>query len=576
MPANRNALIRYKTIDKCLQNRYRTWTLDDLIDACSDALYEYEGIDKGISKRTVQMDIQMMRSEKLGYNAPIIVVDKKFYTYEDSDYSITNIPLTEQDLSKLSETVEILRQFKGFSHFQELDGMVQKLEDHVYSEKTNQKTVIDIEKNENLKGLEFLDVLYQSIIQKKSLKLTYQSFKARQANSFNFHPYYLKEFRNRWFLIGKKDSKKKSPIMNLALDRIVTIEEGEIAFYEDDYFNAETYFKDVIGVSVSPTLEPIEVVLFINNIHAPYVLTKPLHNSQRLISKDYYGVTIALNVQYNFELEKEILSYGDGVKVIAPQNLRRSIYSRLNGAVDGYKTEISESGIKTMQKRLENKGTAILNYVYTQRSVNKMVRIIDKYLKKNTSKTYAKRNLLKEIPELKEILINKNLREIVDAIDPKAFISKAMYFDKPSEANWYVTWHQDTAINVVKKEKVTGYKGWTDKDGVISCLPPEEVSKSSFTIRIHLDDADEKNGALKVIPGSNNKLLDKKSIEIITENSIGLSCNVPAGGVHIMKPLTLHASGKSKSQKRRRVIHLEFTSVTLPGKLKWSEKEEIN
>jgi hypothetical protein len=98
-------------------------------------LYEYEGIDKGISKRTVQMDIQMMRSEKLGYNAPIIVVDKKFYTYEDSDYSITNIPLTEQDLSKLSETVEILRQFKGFSHFQELDGMVQKLEDHVYSEK---------------------------------------------------------------------------------------------------------------------------------------------------------------------------------------------------------------------------------------------------------------------------------------------------------------------------------------------------------------------------------------------------------------------------------------------------------
>ena len=392
MPANRNALIRYKTIDKCLQNRYRTWTLEDLIDACSDALYEYEGIDKGISKRTVQMDIQMMRSEKLGYNAPIIVVDKKFYTYEDSDYSITNIPLTEQDLSKLSETVEILRQFKGFSHFQELDGMVQKLEDHVYSAKTNQKTVIDIEKNENLKGLEFLDVLYQSIIQKKALKLTYQSFKARQANSFSFHPYYLKEFRNRWFLIGKKERKKKAPIMNLALDRIVTIEESEVAFFEDDHFNAETYFKDVIGVSVSPTLEPIEVVLFINNIHAPYVLTKPLHNSQRLISKDYYGVTVALNVQYNFELEKEILSYGDGIKVIAPQNLRRSIYSRLTGAVDGYKTEISDSGIKTMQKRLQNKGTAILNYVYTQRSINKMTRIIDKHFKKDNSKTYAKRN----------------------------------------------------------------------------------------------------------------------------------------------------------------------------------------
>ena len=82
MPANRNALIRYKTIDNCLRNPYRRWTLEDLMDACSDALYEYEGIDKGISKRTVQMDIQMMRSEKLGYNAPIVVYENKYYKYE--------------------------------------------------------------------------------------------------------------------------------------------------------------------------------------------------------------------------------------------------------------------------------------------------------------------------------------------------------------------------------------------------------------------------------------------------------------------------------------------------------------
>ncbi|MEL6843528.1 MAG: phytanoyl-CoA dioxygenase, partial [Bacteroidota bacterium] len=119
MPANRNALIRYKTIDNCLRNRYRQWTLEDLIEACSEALYEYEGIDKGVSRRTVQMDIQMMRSEKLGYNAPIVVVEKKYYTYEDPEYSITNIPLTEQDLNKLGEVVDILRQFKGFAHFQE-------------------------------------------------------------------------------------------------------------------------------------------------------------------------------------------------------------------------------------------------------------------------------------------------------------------------------------------------------------------------------------------------------------------------------------------------------------------------
>ena len=115
MPVSRNALIRYKTIDNCLRNRFRRWTLDDLIEACSEALAEYEGIYKGISRRTIQLDLQVMRSEKLGYNAPIIVVDKKFYTYEDPDYSITNSPLSEADINRVSEAVEVLKQLSGFS-----------------------------------------------------------------------------------------------------------------------------------------------------------------------------------------------------------------------------------------------------------------------------------------------------------------------------------------------------------------------------------------------------------------------------------------------------------------------------
>ncbi len=97
MPANKNALIRYKTIDRCLRNRYRRWTLDDLVDAVSDALYDMEGITKGVSTRTVQSDIQIMRSDKLGYYAPIEVYDNKFYRYSDPHYSISNNPLNEDD-----------------------------------------------------------------------------------------------------------------------------------------------------------------------------------------------------------------------------------------------------------------------------------------------------------------------------------------------------------------------------------------------------------------------------------------------------------------------------------------------
>ena len=105
MPANKNALIRYKTIDRCLRNRYRRWTIEDLVDACSDALYELEGIRKGISLRTVQGDIQMMRSDKLGYNAPIEVYEQRYYRYADPDYSIT---LNEDDCKLIRKAVELL------------------------------------------------------------------------------------------------------------------------------------------------------------------------------------------------------------------------------------------------------------------------------------------------------------------------------------------------------------------------------------------------------------------------------------------------------------------------------------
>ena len=334
MAVNKNALIRYKTIDKCLQNRYREWTLEDLIYECSEALYEYEGIDKGVSRRTVQGDIQMMRSDKLGYNAPIIVVDKKYYTYEDADYSITNIPITDQDLSKMSEAVELLRQFKGFSHFKELDAMVQKLEDHVYSQQTQQNPVIDLEKNDDLRGIGFLEELYQAIIRKSAIKLTYQSFKARSANSFDFHPYLLKEFRNRWFIIGRKHEKEQ--IFNLALDRIIKIEPSEVFYRQPKGFDPENHFKHVIGVTVSQNLPTIEVIIKVTRRHAPYVETKPFHWSQKILEKDKDGVTFSFNVQHNFELEKDLLGMGEFLEVLQPNSLRRAIKKRLKQARGQY------------------------------------------------------------------------------------------------------------------------------------------------------------------------------------------------------------------------------------------------
>ena len=333
MPANRNALIRYKTIDACLRNRFRKWTLEDLIEKVSDTLYEYEGIET-ISKRTIQNDIQMMRSDKLGYFAPIVVLEKKYYTYEDLNYSITNIPISDIDLSRMNEAVEMLKQFKGFSHFAQLNEVVQKLEDHVYSVGKKKSPVIDFEKNDNLKGLAFLDILYQAVIQKKAIKMTYQSFKAKEPNVFFFHVWWLKEFKNRWFAVGVR--KENGSISSLALDRIVEVSlSDDVNYAENQDLIPEEYYKNVIGVTVS-NLRPMNVKIFVVVQHAPYVETKPLHHSQKVIERREDGIVIEIKVQHNFELEKEILGFGEVMNVLSPESFRKKIKQRLIDATDGY------------------------------------------------------------------------------------------------------------------------------------------------------------------------------------------------------------------------------------------------
>ena len=337
MALNKNALIRYKTIDNCLQNRYRQWTLEDLIEACSNALYEYEGRSINVSKRTVQLDIQMMRSDKLGYNAPIEVYDKKYYRYADESYAMTDIPLNENDMNVLSETVEMLKQFKDFSLFSELGGIIQRLEDKVYTEKTRSASIIHLDKNENLKGLHWLDELYQAIQKKVVLKVEYKSFKATEANVITFHPYLLKEFNNRWFLIGMGN--KNRGVVNLALDRIVAVDYDFSTPYKAHDFDADTFYKDVVGVTVS-RVRPSVVKLWIDKHNAPYVLTKPLHHSQRLVKEYEDGsIEITFLVKPNFELERLLLGFGESMEVLQPEKLRNRIAEKFQLAANKYVVE---------------------------------------------------------------------------------------------------------------------------------------------------------------------------------------------------------------------------------------------
>lgn len=331
MASNKNALIRYKTIDQCLRNTMRTWTLNDLIDACSDALYDYEGKDAYVSKRTTQLDIQLMRSDKLGYNAPIEVYQRKYYRYTEEGYSIMNIPVTDKDVKVMNEAIQVLRQFKEFSLFKEMDGVLQRLEDSVYASQKTNRAIIHLDKNEDLKGLEYIDPLYEAIQHKKVIELVYQSFTARQASTMQIHPQLLKEFNNRWFLLATH----KKKMLTLALDRISGVSVMDEVPYYDLQIEGDHYYKDVIGVTVSNTRAE-RIQFWVDKKNAPYVITKPFHKSQRLIKHTDDGVIFNVFVQVNFELERLLLGFGDSLVVIKPKRLRQRMLKKLHTSLELY------------------------------------------------------------------------------------------------------------------------------------------------------------------------------------------------------------------------------------------------
>ncbi|CEN40766.1 helix-turn-helix transcriptional regulator [Capnocytophaga cynodegmi] len=334
MATNKNALIRYKTIDECLRNTGRRWTLEDLINACSDALYEYEGKDDMVSKRTIQLDIQNMRSDKMGYNAPIEVFENKYYRYSDPDYSIKNTPISQNDIKLMGDAIQLLKEFKDFSFFKDMNGIIHRLEDSVFGKDSQNSTIIHLDKNELLKGLEYIDPVYRAIQRKKVLEIDYKSFKSRRVNVLEVHPQFLKEFNNRWFVVCHH----KTTLLTLALDRIENLKEVDTKYISRN-LNPDEYFKDIVGVTVSEGNPVEEVVFFIDKENANYVKTKPFHHSQIVLEEKENGTIFKIKVRHNFELERLFLGFGNSIEVISPCRFRRKILSVLKKAIENYSSE---------------------------------------------------------------------------------------------------------------------------------------------------------------------------------------------------------------------------------------------
>ena len=233
------------------------------------------------------------------------------------------------------------------------------------------------------------------------------------------------------------------------------------------------------------------------------------------------------------------------------------------------------------RQQLFDNGFSVMENIYSDEEIQNILTIIDQTDSSNetfrkTNDLFAIRQFLREIPTVIDLIFTENLKSVMkEIIGGDFFVVKSIYFDKPETSNWYVPYHQDLTISVDKKMEIKNFELWTTKQNQFAVQPPIEFLENITTIRIHLDDTDENNGALRVVPKSHLKKIYRPET-IDWNKEIETICRVKKGGIMLMKPLTLHSSKRTTNNKKRRVIHIEFSNRELPNELKWAERINLN
>ncbi len=322
MPANKYALLRYRIIDDCLTNKGRKFpTKEDLKYACEQALYGSS--DERISISTIEKDMWAMKNEgELGYYAPIAYSKlEKGYFYEDPEYTIKEISLSEEDKEAIRFAATTLFQFKDLAIFDQFGSAIQKIMDRLSISPEIQDDAIDrfvqFENTPMAKGTDLLPILLQAIKETRELRFRYISFLDESESERVLHPYLLKEYRNRWYVIGKDADAGK--VKTFGLDRISDLSIRENYFTVDKSFDPETLFKYSFGITAGG--KPEKIVLKFASQEGRYVKAQPLHPTQKIINESADGLTVELKVIPSYELKATIRSFGTGVKVIEPVDI---------------------------------------------------------------------------------------------------------------------------------------------------------------------------------------------------------------------------------------------------------------
>ncbi|MFN6945988.1 MAG: helix-turn-helix transcriptional regulator [Cytophagaceae bacterium] len=335
MPVNKDALVRYRVINKCLTNRFKKYpSKEEICEACAEAL----GCNT-ISTRTFDKDVEDMRyDEELGYFAPISYDRlKKGYYYTDPSYSIDKIPLNSEEVNALQFAVSLLDQLKHIPLMGQFTGAVDKIVDAFNLNRMNKPNeevdFIEFENPAYIPGGHLLSNLVEAVKEKMVIQFSYKKHGESLSKHYLMDPYLLKEFRNRWYIIGKESQSKEIRIFGL--DRILELEILNDYFEQDPSFDKDKFFKHSFGIT-SVQDKPVEIILSFNPKEGDYIKSLPLHHSQKVILDNKEECRISLYVYPTYELITQILAYGKNVRVLSPESIREEIIAIFKETLKNY------------------------------------------------------------------------------------------------------------------------------------------------------------------------------------------------------------------------------------------------
>lgn len=348
MPANKNAVTRYYILDKLLANRYHHYSTEDLRQLVNEELDQ-----EPVSRRTIELDLHYLEYEGPflaeiehyqidvpSQNNPNKTVKKSCHRYVDPSFSIFKKDMTEDEKYLLSEALSLLGQFDGLPNLDGLEALRKSLD-----VKTDRQ-IISFTKNP-LEKSTLLGELFTAISQKQVVELHYHRFDTPDEDLVTtVHPYLLKEYNRRWFLIAAADHDGK--LLNFALDRIDSVNPLQSKEYIPYDGDLNERFEDIIGVTLYDERPPQTILFWVSDRSKDYAATKPIHESQRRYSgerengfRERYpmlegGYFFSIECIENYELIRELTSFGEDLVVLSPMDIRQKVIDKINGMRDKY------------------------------------------------------------------------------------------------------------------------------------------------------------------------------------------------------------------------------------------------